>query len=174
LEDIMINDRIRRARVLRGLSLEDLARRLGDGGQLTVVDVAPIQIANTRRKLAPWPEAQARVADLTEPVGASFDAVCCFFLLHEVPTYARHRIVTNLLEAVEPGGKIVFVDYHKPRWWHPMRPAMALVFRYLEPFANALLAEEIATMVPQTAEFEWTKETFFGGLYQKVVGVRRS
>ena len=42
-----------------------LARRLGDGGQLTVVDVAPIQIANTRRKLAPpvhWlPEAHAFV-----------------------------------------------------------------------------------------------------------------
>ena len=55
-----------------------------------------------------------------------------------------------------------------------LQPAMALVFRYLEPFANSLLAEEIATMVPQTAEFEWTKETFFGGLYQKVVGVRRS
>lgn len=151
-----------------------LARRLGDGGQLTVVDVAPIQIANTRRKLEPWPQARAQVADLTEPMGVSFDAVCCFFLLHEVPTYARHRIVTNLLEAVEPGGKIVFVDYHKPRWWHPMGPAMALVFRYLEPFANSLLAEEIASMVPQTAGFEWTKETFFGGLYQKVVGIRRS
>ncbi len=151
-----------------------LARRLGDGGQLTVVDVAPIQIANTRRKLEPWPQARAQVADLTEPMGVSFDAVCCFFLLHEVPTYARHRIVTNLLEAVEPGGRIVFVDYHKPRWWHPMGPAMALVFRYLEPFANSLLAEEISTMVPQTADFEWRKETFFGGLYQKVVGIRRS
>ncbi len=150
-----------------------LARRLGEGGRLTVLDVAPIQIANTRRKLAPWPGAEARVADLTEPVEASFDAVCCFFLLHEVPTYARHRIVANLLEAVKPGGKIVFVDYHRPRWWHPMGPAMALVFRYLEPFANSLLAEEIATMVPQTADFEWRKETLFGGLYQKVVGVRR-
>jgi ubiquinone/menaquinone biosynthesis C-methylase UbiE len=34
-----------------------LARRLGDGGELLVLDVAPIQIANTRRKLAPWPAA---------------------------------------------------------------------------------------------------------------------
>ena len=151
-----------------------LARRLGDEGQLLVLDVAPIQIANTHRKLAPWAgSTQARVADLTEPVGHSFDAVCCFFLLHEVPSAARRCIVTNLLDAVEPGGKIVFVDYHKPRWWHPMGPVMALVFRYLEPFANSLLEESIETLVPETADFEWRKETFFGGLYQKVVGIRR-
>ncbi|WP_374262353.1 rhodoquinone biosynthesis methyltransferase RquA [Zoogloea sp.] len=151
-----------------------LARRLGDAGQLTVLDVAPIQIANTRRKLAPWPHAHAQVADLTQPVGTRFDAVCCFFLLHEVPAPARRRIVANLLDAVGPGGKIVFVDYHQPRWWHPMGPAMAFVFRYLEPFANSLLAESIETLVPETADFEWRKETLFGGLYQKVVGVRRA
>ena len=149
-----------------------LARRLGDAGQLTVLDVAPIQIANTRRKLAPWPHMHAQVADLTEPVGATFDAVCCFFLLHEVPPHARQHIVANLLKAVEPGGKIVFVDYHRPRWWHPMGPIMALVFRYLEPFANSLLAESIETLVPETADFDWKKETFFGGLYQRVVGIR--
>lgn len=150
-----------------------LARRLGDTGQLTVLDVAPIQIANSRRKLSEWPHAHAQVADLTEPVGATFDAVCCFFLLHEVPPHARQRIVANLLAAVEPGGKIVFVDYHQPRWWHPMGPIMALVFRYLEPFANSLLADSIETLVPESADFVWTKKTFFGGLYQKVVGVRR-
>jgi hypothetical protein len=45
-----------------------LARRLGEGGELLVLDVAD-QIANTRRKLARWPLTQAQVADLTEPVG---------------------------------------------------------------------------------------------------------
>lgn len=151
-----------------------LARRLGAEGALLVLDVAPIQIANTRRKLAPWPSAQARVANLTEAVGQGFDGVCCFFLLHEVPAPARRRIVTNLLEAVEPGGRIVFVDYHKAAWWHPLGPAMAMVFRYLEPFANSLLDESIETLVPEAAGFEWRKETYFGGLYQKVVGIRRS
>ncbi len=150
-----------------------LAARLGDAGRLTVVDVAPIQVANTRRKLLRWPGARVRVADLAAPLGATFDAVCCFFLLHEVPSHSRRCIVRNLLSAVEPGGRIVFVDYHRPRWWHPMRPAMALVFRYLEPFADSLLAEAIETLVPESAEFEWRKETLFGGLYQKVVGVRR-
>ncbi|MDD3329349.1 MAG: rhodoquinone biosynthesis methyltransferase RquA [Zoogloea sp.] len=165
--------RVLQAAAVYGDFSQRLARRLGSEGALLVLDVAPIQIANTQRKLGPWPRSEARVADLTEPVGACFDAVCCFFLLHEVPTPVRHAIVHNLLEAVAPGGKVVFVDYHRPRRWHPMRPAMALVFRYLEPFANGLLAESIETMVPVCREFEWHKETLFGGLYQKVVGVRK-
>lgn len=151
-----------------------LVRRLGADGALTVLDVAPIQVANTRRKLAGCEIADAQVADLTEPIGARFDSVCCFFLLHEVPPPARRAIVANLLEAVEPGGKIVFVDYHQVKWWHPLRPIMAAVFRYLEPFANSLLAESIETLVPACEHFEWRKETRFGGLYQKVVGVRRA
>ena len=150
-----------------------LARQLGPEGALTVVDVARIQVANTRRKLEAWPTARVLRADLTEPQGTTFDAVCCFFLLHEVPPHARQRIVGNLLAAVEPGGKIVFVDYHRPRWWHPMGPVMALVFRFLEPYARSLLAESIDTLVPAAADFDWQSETRFGGLYQKVVGVRR-
>lgn len=166
--------RVLQAAAVYGDFSQRLARRLGDTGQLTVLDVAPIQIANTRRKLASWPHASAHVADLAEPVGEVFNAVCCFFLLHEVPSHARRHIVSNLLDAVEPGGRIVFVDYHQPRWWHPMRPVMAMVFRYLEPFANSLLADSIERLVPECAAFEWHKETYFGGLYQKVVGVRRS
>lgn len=166
--------RVLQAAAVYGDFSQRLARRLGDAGQLTVLDVAPIQIANTRRKLAGWPQASAHVADLAEPVGEVFNAVCCFFLLHEVPSHARRLIVSNLLNAVEPGGRIVFVDYHRPRWWHPMRPVMAMVFRYLEPFANSLLADSIERLVPECAAFEWHKETYFGGLYQKVVGVRRT
>lgn len=173
VQEFSPGQRVLQAAAVYGDFSPRLARQLGDEGQLTVLDVAPIQIANTRRKLTPWPRAHAQVADLTEPVGATFDAACCFFLLHEVPPHARRCIVANLLAAVEPGGKIVFVDYHQPRWWHPMGPIMALVFRYLEPFANSLLAESIETLVPECADFEWHKETRFGGLYQKVVGIRR-
>lgn len=165
--------RILQAAAVYGDFSPRLARQVGEQGSLTVLDVAPIQVANTRRKLHAWPHAHAQVADLTAPVGAVFNGVCCFFLLHEVPAPARRCIVANLLDAVEPGGKIVFVDYHRPRAWHPLRPIMALVFRYLEPFANSLLDESIETLVPETAAFTWHKETVFGGLYQKVVGVRR-
>ena len=155
-----------------------LAERVGPRGRLEVVDVAPIQLANARRKLAGLPQVRLRRADLAEPGargadGAS-DGVCCFFLLHEVPASQRARIVDNLLGAVRPGGKVVFVDYLRARRWHPLRPVMAQVFRWLEPYAPSLLGVEIASLTPRAGQFEWQKSTSFGGLYQQVVAVRRA
>ncbi|MDZ5460911.1 rhodoquinone biosynthesis methyltransferase RquA [Azohydromonas lata] len=149
-----------------------LARRIGPLGALTVVDVAPIQVARTNGKLAQHPNARAFVGDLAEPFAQAFDAVCCFFLLHEVPPAVRARIVDNLLGAVKPGGKIVFVDYHRPRRGHPLGPLMRLVWRRLEPYAPSLLEARIAAMAAQGAGFSWREDTYFGGLYQKVVGTR--
>lgn len=149
-----------------------LARRVGTEGRLSIRDVAPIQVANVRRKLAGLPQAEAEVADLVEPLSERYDAVCCFFLLHEVPEPERRRIVTNLLAAVKPGGRAVFVDYHRPRVWHPLAPVMAAVFRWLEPFAESLLDVPLQTLADEADAFEWRKETRFGGLYQLVVARR--
>lgn len=149
-----------------------LARQIGLEGRLTVIDVAPIQVARTNSKLAEHANAHALVGDLAEPLAESFDGVCCFFLLHEVPPTMRRRIVSNLLKAVKPGGKVVFVDYHRPRRGHPLGPLMRFVWRHLEPFAESLLDVPIAAITPAGAGFSWREERFFGGLYQKVVGTR--
>lgn len=149
-----------------------LAERVGPAGALEVVDVAPIQVANARRKLADHPQANARVADLVQPIGQRHDGVCCFFLLHEVPPEQRAQIVDNLLAAVAPGGIAVFVDYHRPRRLHPLAPVMKLVFRHLEPYAESLLDTPIRDLSPRANAFNWTHRTLFGGLYQHVVARR--
>lgn len=152
-----------------------LARRVGSEGRLEVVDVAPLQVANARRKLAGLPQASVRRADLAGgcPGWRAYDGVCCFFLLHEVPATTRSRIVGHLLDAVAPGGRVVFVDYHRPHARHPLRWPMAAVFRWLEPYAESLLDTDIATLSAQSAAFSWQKRTLFGGLYQIVIGDRR-
>jgi SAM-dependent methyltransferase len=151
-----------------------LAGVLGPEGTLHVTDVAPNQVEACRHKLADFPSARVGLADAAEPRERQYDGVCCFFLLHEVPEDYKHRIVRHLLEATRPGGKTVFVDYHGPHWAHPLRPLMILVWRLLEPFALALRHNEIASYAtPALAEqFTWRKETYFGGLYQKVVATR--
>lgn len=151
-----------------------LARQVGFEGLLEVVDVAPIQVANVRRKFAGFPQGSAHVADLVKPLDAQYDGVCCFFLLHEVPDAERRQIVANLLAAVRPGGRAVFVDYHRPQRLHPLAPVMQLVFRWLEPYAASLLDTPIATLAEEASAFEWRKETRFGGLYQLLVATRRS
>jgi ubiquinone/menaquinone biosynthesis C-methylase UbiE len=149
-----------------------LAERVGSQGRLDVIDIAPMQVANCRRKLAAYPQVRLRVADTATHEGKGYDGVCCFFLLHEVPEDYKHRIVDRVLGSLRPGGKAVFVDYHAPRRWHPLRGLMALVFRWLEPFAPALWQHEIASYATRADDFSWSKRTYFGGLYQKTVAVR--
>lgn len=151
-----------------------LAERVGPQGRLDVIDIAPMQVANCRRKLAAYPQVKLRVADTAAHEGKGYDGVCCFFLLHEVPEDYKHRIVDRVLGSLRPGGKAVFVDYHAPRRWHPLRGIMSLVFRWLEPYAHTLWQQEIASYATRAGDFTWTKRTYFGGLYQKTVAIRQA
>lgn len=152
----------------------DVAVLLGPRGRLEVSDVAPIQVALTRRKLADLPQARVDQVDACTPGRGPYDAVTCFFLLHEVPADTKRRIVDALLGAVKPGGKVIFVDYHRTVALHPLRPVMRLVFDLLEPFARDLCAAEIRDLAAAPEAFTWTKQTYFGGLYQKVIASRNS
>ncbi len=149
-----------------------LATHVGPGGCLHVADVAPLQVANCRRKLQPYPNARACVHDAAD-LGGEYDAVCCFFLLHELPDAYKRKVVAALLGSVVPGGKVIFVDYHRPHGAHPLKPAMSLVFETLEPFAKALWRREIRDFARESDRFSWSKQTYFAGMYQKIVARRR-
>jgi hypothetical protein len=48
---------------------------------------------------------------------------------------------------------------------------MSLVFDMLEPFAKSLWRQDIRDFASEPEKFHWRKESFFGGLYQKVVAI---
>lgn len=154
-----------------------LARRLGRRGRVDVVDVAPVQLANLSRKL----DAQPRVtmihgdsSDLSLP-DASYDQVLVFFLLHEQPEAVRVDTIAEALRVVKPGGKVIIVDYHRPRWSNPFGYVMVPILRGLEPFAMDLWQREISHWLPPLlAELRVQKTTYFGGLYQRVVVTREA
>ena len=149
-----------------------LARHVGPHGRLQVLDVAPIQVERCRRKLHDLPQATVRLANAAEPSGEFYDAVCCYFLLHEVPTEFKCRIVDALLESVGPGGKVIFVDYNKPHFAHPLKVVTSLVFDTLESYAKDLWHNEIANFASAPDNFVWRKQTYFGDLFQKVTACR--
>ena len=150
-----------------------LARHLGSRGRLEVLDVARIQVAACRRKLRGLSQTRVRHADAARIGGEFYDAVCCYFLLHELPDDYKRAVVEGLLGSVVPGGKVIFVDYHRPHWAHPLRGLMSLVFYLLEPFAKDLWSNGIASYATHAENFIWLKRTFFGGLYQITVARRR-
>jgi ubiquinone/menaquinone biosynthesis C-methylase UbiE len=173
LDEIGVGQRVLQAACVYGDFSCDLSRRVGLAGHLDVIDVAPIQLENCRHKLRGFPQTTTRLADAAAPGGEPYDAVCCYFLLHELPDDHKRAVVDALLERVVPGGKVIFLDYHKPHWAHPLKPVTSLVFDTLEPFAKGLWRNEIADFSQNAGLFSWRKETYFGGLFQKVVVQRQ-
>jgi ubiquinone/menaquinone biosynthesis C-methylase UbiE len=146
-----------------------LARHIGEEGSLEVVDVARVQVDNCAEKLRDYPFASVRHLNVLNLGDGDYDAVCCYFLMHEVPDDYKHGLVDVVLNNIGPDGKAVFVDYHKPHWANPLKPVMSLVFDTLEPFAKGLWRQDIRDFASEPEKFRWRKESFFGGLYQKVV-----
>ncbi|MFZ4791784.1 MAG: rhodoquinone biosynthesis methyltransferase RquA [Candidatus Competibacteraceae bacterium] len=154
---------------------ERLAQRLTPNGRLDVVDVAPVQLENLKTKLNGAAQIVVYHQDSTDLrfVDASYDCVVVFFLLHEQPEATRIQTIAQALRVVKPGGKVVFVDYHRPDAINPFRYVMVPIFKSLEPFAMDLWNKEIADWLPTSVRLaSIDKQTFFGGLYQKVVMIR--
>ena len=152
----------------------NLARHVGPNGEVDIIDVARIQVDSTTRKLEPYPWANAHHANCLHWAKGPYDVIVCYFLLHEVPDEVKHEVVDHLLSKVEVGGKVVFVDYAKPKWWHPLKLITSIVFDTLEPFAKGLWRNEISDFSKDKDCFSWRRETIFGELFQKVVATRES
>lgn len=152
-----------------------LRERLAPDARLDVVDILPIQLENLAAKF-PADERIALIqgdsSSLCMP-DASYDQVLLFFLLHEQPEHVRRKTLEEAWRVVKPGGRVVIVDYHLPRPWHPLRLLMTGVFRKLEPYAMDLWEHEVQEFMPRHAKpVSLSKETYYGGLYQKLVLVR--
>ena len=171
----VIDGKVLQVACVYGDFTEKLVDRLGQGASLDVIDVAPIQIKNLHHKLKNQRQVSVLRQDSTAMAfeDASHDTVVVFFLLHEQPADARRKTIAEALRVTRPGGKIVFVDYHRPVAASPFRYLMVPILSTLEPFALDLWRGEITDWLPEgllPAKVE--KELYFGGLYQKVVMTR--
>ena len=141
----------------------NLAEHVGPEGQVDIIDVAKIQVNSATRKLEPYHWAQAHHANCLHWEKGPYDVIVVYFLLHEVPDEVKHQVVDHMLSKVKVGGKVVFVDYAKPKWWHP-----------LKLITKGLWRNEIRDFAKESGHFSWRRETIFGDLFQKVVATRES
>lgn len=152
-----------------------LVRRLSPKAHLNVIDVAPVQIKNLHRKLTDKRQVSILQQDASNLsfADASQAAVLVFFLLHEMPLEVRRKTIAEALRVTQPGGKLIFVDYHKPVASSPFRYLMKPILKTLEPFAMDLWHHDISQWLPADSSYSRIdKQTYFGGLYQKVVITR--
>lgn len=152
-----------------------LQARLASDAQLDVVDILPVQLRNLQAKMTADPRVslrQCNCAQMDRP-DAQYDQLLLFFLLHEQPEGVRRATLAEAWRVLKPGGKMVIVDYHRPRRLHPLRPLMTAVFRHLEPYAMDLWQHAVTDFLPPGARANTVRQqTFLGGLYQKLVITR--
>lgn len=170
--EIVPGQRVLQVAHVYGLLIPKIAELVGRTGQLDVIDIVPLQAALCHRKLRAFPQANVRIADAAQPGDGMYDVVSCFFLLHEIPDERKHAVVDGALARIVPGGKVVFVDYHQPARWHPLRSVMRGLMKWLEPYADSLWRHDIADFASSPGDYRWQKQTMFGGLYQKTVAYR--
>ncbi len=149
-----------------------LAERVPEGGQLDVIDVLPIQLSNLKGKLAADAPVRTHLCNSASlPFeDHAYSQTVLFFLLHEQPEAVRRATLAEAIRVTRPGGKVVIVDYHLPGAWHPLRYLFRPVLHFLEPFALDLWRDEVAKWLPAEVDpSRIRKDTYFGGLYQRLV-----
>ncbi len=152
-----------------------IAARVPDGAQFEVIDILPVQLENLRQKLPPQAAVRISRQDSTELAMPDEyqDRALLFFLLHEQPADIRARTIEEALRVVKPGGKVVIVDFARPRWWHPLRYLWLPVLTRIEPFAPDLWQGGPETWLPKSPLIATIERTaYFGGMYQRVVLTR--
>ncbi len=138
-------------------------------GELDVIDVAPIQLENAKRKLPHDPSIRLLnmdAASLGLP-DASYDRVVLFFLLHEQPQEYREKTMREALRVLKPDGTIIIADYGVSSRLHPLRFLLLPFLGIIEPTARALWARELPDILSrEMAGRKWRMKRYFGGLYQ--------
>lgn len=146
-----------------------IAERLAPAASLTLVDIAPIQLRNVARKLPLQPRVNLQQQNSTalDFADGQFDTVLLFFLLHEQPDSEKFKTCAEALRVLKPGGRLLVVDYHQPKAWHPFRYLLRPFLRVLEPFSLSLWGKSVCHWFPPHMQVrEQQTQLFFGGLYQ--------
>jgi ubiquinone/menaquinone biosynthesis C-methylase UbiE len=152
---------------------QKLLARVPARSRLDVADILTVQLDNLKRKLVANERlhlVQSDSAALQLP-SQQYDRALLFFLLHEQPLDVRRATLAEALRVIKPGGTLVVVDYHRPRWWHPLYWPMKAVLARLEPFALDLWRHDVAEWLPEPGADGRTpqivhRQHYFGGLYQ--------
>lgn len=175
--ELKMNQSVLQLGAVFGSEIDEVAMSIGAYGQYDIVDISPVQVNRITDKY--WKVYQGMKIFKQDAsrlkLNSTYDAVICFMLLSEVPSATKSKIINNALKMVKPGGKAIFIDWHNPLYYHPLRYIVRMYNRLYHPFVERLWDREIDTFVAQNLkpEFVWRKSTYFGRMFQKFVAVRK-
>ena len=154
-----------------GSQIEKAYSALGMLGSYTIADIIPQQLESCREKHLDQ-HINFVHADISKTIKGKYDVIICYMLLHELPPHTRTNLLNNVIKSLKPGGKAVFIDYHLPSSYNPLKYVIRAVNRLYQPFAEALWKNSIKDLTPQAETCTWSQQSYFGGIYQKVVATK--
>lgn len=178
LKEIKPNSHVLQLGCTFGLQMENVAYQIDEDGTYTIIDNNNKQIKRCLKKYEfLFNNMKFKFADAANfKIEQKFDCVICYNLLHELPPLSKVNVVCNALNSLNSGGKAIFIDYHNPAKYHPLRYFMRMFNRLYQPFAEKLWERSIDSYAQNVnvADYTWTKTTFGLGMYQKVVATKRN
>lgn len=170
-KEISPHSKILQIGVTLGSQIEKTYQAIGALGSYTVIDVVPSILENCQEK-----HLEQRIklihADASKTLKGEYDTIICYMLLHELPPITRNKVLKNMFKVLKPGGKIIFIDYHLPSSYNPLKYFIRAINRLYQPFAEALWKNSIKILTPNAENYHWSQQTYFGGIYQKVVATK--
>lgn len=156
-----------------GNQIEKTYLSLGTLATYTIVDIIPQILETCREKhlnyRINWVQANAG-----KTIKGEYDTIICYMLLHELPPRTRTLILKNIIKALKPNGKVIFIDYHRPSSYNPLKYIIRAVNRLYQPFAESLWKYSIKELTPNAESCTWSQQTYYGEMYQKVTATKNN
>ena len=154
-----------------GSQIDKTYSALGMLGSYTIIDILPNVIENCKEK-----HLDQRInfieANAKNTIKEEYDTIICYMLLHELPPLTRTKVLENIINSLKTGGKVIFIDYNLPNHYNPLKYIIRAYNRLYQPFAEALWKNNIKDLTPNAEICNWSKQTYVGGIYQKVVATK--
>ena len=174
LEEIYPASKVLQMGISFGDEIQSVADQVGLKGRFDVIDINYSQISYAQEKLGDnYPQVKFYHFNAEDEIPEKYDVVICYMLLHELPIVSKMKVVNNALNSIKAGGKVIFVDYARPSMLHPLAYLVRMFNRLYQPFAEKLWDREIASYAERDLDYNWQKQRFLGGLYQRVVVTRK-
>ncbi|HYD88008.1 MAG TPA: methyltransferase domain-containing protein [Vitreimonas sp.] len=130
----------------------------------TGLDLSPAYCAEARTRLAHWPQVEIVNGAIEQAPfdDASFDAVTCVYLFHELPPRVRRDAAREMARVLKPGGVLVLADSIQTG----DTPDLDRMLEYFpvgfhEPYFSSYLKEDFAQMFGEVGlEVEETERAF--------------
>ena len=176
LREIPYKSRVLQMGATFGSQIEDTAYKVGRYGYYLVIDNHPRQIKRCENKYQYlFTNLDFEKADAAKYTNdEKFDVVICYNLLHELPPVSKTEVVDNALALLKPKGKAVFIEYHDPGKWNPLRYFIRMFNRLYQPFAEKIWERDIASYATHKNGFIWRTNLYYRGMFQKVVATKKS